>query len=279
MPEGPEIRRAADKIARILVGQEIESARLHVPELARFERRLIGETVAAVETRGKAMLTRFDNGLTLYSHNQLYGRWYTTRRPRLPDTKRQLRVELHTASDSALLYSATDIEILRSDQLGTHPFLARIGPDVLDPKLSRETLVERLQGKAFRSRSVGSLYLDQGFVAGLGNYLRSEILFVSGVEPSRRPADLQKRELDRLARETLRIARRSYRTGGITVAPSTAAQLKAQGERYGSRRFYAYGREGEPCRSCGDMIEKTVIGSRNVFYCPACQPKVIARKQ
>ena len=28
------------------------------------------------------VLTRFDNGLTIYSHNQLYGRWYTVRRPR-----------------------------------------------------------------------------------------------------------------------------------------------------------------------------------------------------
>jgi endonuclease-8 len=272
MPEGPEIRRAADKIARVLVGQQIESARLHLPGLAQFERRLEGETVAAVETRGKAMLTRFGNGLTLYSHNQLYGRWYTTRRPRVPKTNRQLRVELHTARDSALLYSATDVEILRSDQLDSHPFLSRIGPDVLDPDLSREALAERLQSKAFRSRSVGSLYLDQGFVAGLGNYLRSEILFVSGVEPSRRPADLRKREIDRLARATLRIARRSYRTGGITVAPSLAAQLKARGEPYGTRRFYVFGRQGEPCRQCGATIEKTAMGSRNLFFCRACQP-------
>ena len=273
MPEGPEIRRAADKIARILVGHEVESARFHIPELVHYGRRLTGETVAAVDTRGKAMLTRFGNGLTLYSHNQLYGRWYTTRRPRLPSTSRQLRVELHTAHDSALLYSATDIDVLRDDQVATHPFLARIGPDVLSPDLSREILVERLHSKAFRSRSVGSLYLDQGFVAGLGNYLRSEILFVSGLEPSRRPADLRKRDIDKLARATLRIARRSYRTGGITVAPTLATRLKARGERYGSRRFYVYGRQGEPCRLCDATLERTVMVSRNVFYCPVCQPQ------
>ena len=264
-------------IARILVGQEIESARLHVPELARFERRLTGETVAAVETRGKAMLTRFSNGLTLYSHNQLYGRWYTTRRPCLPKTNRQLRVELHTTSNSALLYSATDIDVLRDDQVEAHPFLSRIGPDVLDPKLSREALAERLGSKEFRSRSVGSLYLDQHFVAGLGNYLRSEILFVSGLDPSRRPASMRQRELDKLVAETLRIARRSYRTGGITVPPSLATRLKAEGERYGTRRFYVFGREGEACRQCDAPIEKSVISSRNVFFCRACQPKSIGQ--
>ncbi len=100
MPEGPEIRRAADRVARVLVGHVVEEARLHLPDLARFEKRLTGRTVTSIGTRGKAMLTRFDNGMTLYSHNQLYGRWYTMKRPRMPQTKRQLRVEFHTASHS-----------------------------------------------------------------------------------------------------------------------------------------------------------------------------------
>ena len=63
MPEGPEIRRAADKVAAVLVGREIESISFGLPRLQRFERHLRGRTVTAVDTRGKAMLTRFDNGL------------------------------------------------------------------------------------------------------------------------------------------------------------------------------------------------------------------------
>ena len=116
MPEGPEIRLAADAVARVLVGREIVAASLNLPQLKRFEKRLLGATVTAVDTRGKAMLTRFDIGLSLYSHNQLYGRWYTTRRPRLPQTRRQQRVALHTETHSALLYSASDIEILTLPQ-------------------------------------------------------------------------------------------------------------------------------------------------------------------
>ena len=90
MPEGPEIRLAADRIAAVLIDQPIVEVSFGLRALRRFERRLKGQTVTAVDTRGKAMLTRFDNGLTLYSHNQLYGRWYTMRRPKLPATKRQL---------------------------------------------------------------------------------------------------------------------------------------------------------------------------------------------
>ena len=272
MPEGPEIRRAADRVARVLVGQVVEEAHLHLPALARRGRQLSGHTVTAVDTRGKAMLTRFDNGLTLYSHNQLYGRWYVMRRPRKPRTQRQLRVELHTATHSALLYSASDIEILSHRQLERHPFLSRIGPDVMDSSLSADELEARLSSADFARRQTGSLYLDQAFLAGIGNYLRSEILFVSGIHPARRPTDLDAREREKLARNTLRIARRSYRTGGVTMPPSLEKPLKTRNWSFGERRFHVFDREGERCHLCGDTIERTTVGGRNLFLCPRCQP-------
>ena len=114
MPEGPEIRRAADRVAAVLVGKTIEAVAFGLPQLKSFEPRLSGRTVTAVDTRGKAMLTRFDNQLTIYSHNQLYGRWYTMRRPRMPKTRRQLRVELCTAMSEALYSSALWVAVHNS---------------------------------------------------------------------------------------------------------------------------------------------------------------------
>ena len=37
MPEGPEIRRAADRISKRLVGQEIEAIQLHYPPIREFQ--------------------------------------------------------------------------------------------------------------------------------------------------------------------------------------------------------------------------------------------------
>jgi endonuclease-8 len=273
MPEGPEIRRAADRLALVLVGRVVEVARFHLPQLSRFDQRLTGRTVTAVDTRGKAILTRFDDGATLYSHNQLYGRWYTTRRPRMPDTKRRLRVELHTATHSALLYSASDIEVLSEKQLDAHSFLSRIGPDVMDPRLTAEEVRDRLGSSRFARRATGSLFLDQAFLAGIGNYLRSEILFDSGIHPSRRPCDLGGDELQRLARNTMRIARRSYRTGGITVPPALERRLRAAQWSFEERRFHVFGREGENCHACGSAIERLAASGRNLFLCPDCQPR------
>ena len=271
MPEGPEIRLAADKVAKVLVGERVERVGFGLERLARFEERLSGRAVTAVDTRGKAMLTRFDNGLTIYSHNQLYGRWYTVRNPRMPKTNRQLRVELCTATHKALLYSASDIDVLDDEQLSVHPFLCRVGPDILDRTLTKDTIVQRLGQSRFRNRALGSLYLDQGFLAGNGNYLRSEILWAAGVEPSSRATDLSDSQRVMLARETLRIPKRSYRTRGVTVEPALAKRLKADGLNYEAYRFYVFGREGLPCYRCATLIERRAAGGRNLFVCPTCQ--------
>ncbi|MEM7405103.1 MAG: endonuclease VIII [Pseudomonadota bacterium] len=272
MPEGPEIRLAADRIAEVLEGEQIRAVELELPRLKPYEPELLGAHVIRVETRGKAMLTHFDNGLTLYSHNQLYGRWYVRARDAWPRTRRTLRVALHTERASALLYSASDIEILDHDGLARHPFLTRIGPDVLAPDLTWRALAKRLAERAFLRRSLASLYLDQSYVAGLGNYLRSEILFFAKVHPRRRPLDLSIGERGALARQTLAIAQRSYETRGITNPDRIVRRRKAAGlTRKSELRFAVFDRAGEPCDYCNTEIERTEAGSRRLYICPTCQ--------
>lgn len=271
MPEGPEIRRAADEVEKVLRGNPIIDAWFAFPHLKRFEKRLRDTRVDAVDTRGKAMLTRFDNGLTMFSHNQLYGLWVTAKRDQEPDTKRELRVALSTDTHSALLYSASDIEVLTARQLERHPFLARVGPDALDPSLTTQWLAERLNEPGFRGRALSSLYLDQRFLAGIGNYLRSEILFVAGIDPRRKAGDLTPGERRRIARESIRLSRRSYRTGGVLVSPSIAREEKAAGRSFAEYRFWVFGREGLPCRLCAKLVTKTTAGSRGLFLCTRCQ--------
>jgi endonuclease-8 len=271
MPEGPEIRLAADEIATVLVGQRIEDAFLALPRLRRQRKGVVGANVTAVDTRGKAMLTRFDSGLTLYSHNQLYGRWYVTDSGDEPDTSRSLRVALHTSKGSAWLYSASDIELLTEHGLARHPFLNRIGPDVLDDDLSAADIVARLKDARFVRRALSALYLDQAFLAGIGNYLRSEILFCACIEPARRPVDLTGPERQRLANETLRVSRRSYKTRGLTVSRDVARQLRAAGLSHREYRFWVFRREGEPCRRCGGPVSRSSAGSRGLFVCGVCQ--------
>lgn len=271
MPEGPEIRRAADGLAKVLVGQRVEDIFFGLPTLKSREEDLRGYCVCAIETRGKALLTHFDNDLAIYSHNQLYGRWFVTKRDNYPSTNRSLRLALHTHKNSALLYSASDIAVLDNDQLQQHPFLARIGPDILDPTLQWREVARRLLSPQFSRRSVASFYLDQGFLAGVGNYLRSEILFDAGIDPRARPKDLTRKQVNGLARSTLAISRRAYDTGGVTNPPARVAKLKNSGLKRSHYRHAVFGRADKSCYVCGTPVIRETIGARRLYWCPLCQ--------
>ena len=153
-----------------------------------------------------------------------------------------------------------------------HPFLSRLGPDVLSQAPTVDDLVARLNEPRFRGRQLGALLLDQGFVAGLGNYLRAEILFEARIHPRRRAMDCTPEERLRLAQRLIALARRSYRTRGITLPPSRVSRLKEAGAARSAYRFWVYGREGAPCRVCERRIRTEPIGGRRCFWCPACQP-------
>lgn len=269
MPEGPEIRRAADRLADAVVDAPLRSAWFAFPALKPYEAGLIGRRIEAIVPHGKALLTRFDHGWTLYSHNQLYGVWKIAAAGERPDSGRSLRVALETDARAILLYSASDVAMWRSDEIHAHPFLAKLGPDVLDPALKAATVVARLRDPRFRGRALGALLLDQGFLAGMGNYLRSEVLFAAKLRPERRPQDLDAAQLRALARELLAIPRRSYATRGIEPAQGMREDyLTDTPEGF---RFLVFDREGLPCPVCGGTIERQEVGTRRLYLCRRCQ--------
>jgi len=274
MPEGPEIRRAALRIGKVLNGKEARSVTFSQPHLKRFNSALSGETVMSVSSRGKAMLTHFSNELTVYSHNQLYGRWYVVKRDKQPATGRTLRIAIHTDTHSALLYSASDIEVLTPEQLPLQKYLAKLGPDALDETVVWRDVLEQLVSKQFCKRSLAALYLDQSFVAGIGNYLRSEILHAVGLHPFDRPCDLARAQLGALSRATLDLTRQSLATAGITNSPARVAALKRDGVTRSHYRFIIFDRQGEPCYRCTTPVQRIEVNSRRLYLCSRCQLSV-----
>lgn len=262
MPEGPEIRRAADALAQAVVDQPLQHAWFASPPLKRFQKPLEGRRIVAITPRGKALLTRFDNQLTLYTHNQLYGVWRVVDAGERPQTRRSLRVVLETSHRAILLYSASDIQMVPTDEVAQLPFLRRIGPDVLDPALTADDVFARFRDPRFARHGLGGLLLDQAFIAGLGNYLRAEILWQAQVSVNHRPADLDDGTLRALADATLDVPRRSYHTRGRRDAGSL---------QHTPFRFRVYQRDGKSCARCGGIIERSTVSGRPFFACPDCQ--------
>jgi endonuclease-8 len=267
MPEGPEIWRAADNISQTISNKEITKLFFAFDELKIYEEQLLGNKVISVTPRGKAIITTFDNGLNLYSHNQLYGKWIMAKDGNEPNTNRSLRVAIKTQNGAAFLYSASEIEMLNEEEIKSHDYIEKLGPDVVHPETTYEEVLARYQSETFRNRKLATLLLDQGFLSGVGNYLRSEIMFCAKVDPNNRPKDCTEQQLKDLAKYSLELSRRSYETGGITTEPELVESLKREGATRKDYRHYAYNRTGKPCYRCGREIKEMKTGGRKIYYC------------
>jgi len=265
MPEGPEVRREADMISKALSGEVATSIWAEYPDLNKKLSQLCGKRVKRVFSLGKALIIEFPGPRYIYSHNQLYGKWFVVLEGESIETNRRLRLSLVTSTHQALLYSASMIELLDTKQFKDHSYLKSLGLNVLDPKVTKKAIEKRLKESRFRGRQLSSLYLDQKFLAGIGNYLRSEILFFSGVREYKTPNELDERTIKKLAKNSLSVARRSYKSNGSTLTTSLAKSSRA------TSRFSVFARAGKQCLLCNSKIKKSYINSRRLYFCPSCQ--------
>lgn len=269
------MRRAAAELDAVLRNRRVARAWFRFPRLRAAGHRLSGERVRGVRARGKALIVDFANGESIYTHNQLYGKWLVGPAGERPDTNRELRLALETRSHAALLYSASEIQVLATAELEQHPYVRKLGVELLDDATTLAQVRAQLDAPRFARQRLGALLLDQGFLAGIGNYLRSEILFVARLHPDQRLGALEADARQRLARAALAITRRACRTGGVTNAPSIARRLKRAGVAYGAYRHYVFDREGD-CHQCATPIRRVIHAGRQLYLCEDCQPAVTA---
>lgn len=270
MPEGPEIHREADRLAAALHGSLAKEVYFAFPHLEVWQERLGGRRIEGVTAQGKALLVAFEGELFVYTHNQLYGRWFLANPGEHPRTSRSLRFAIHTAKRSALLYSASTIEVLSPEARAAHPFLSSLGPDPLAPDCTFPALSHHIDNAGSR-RQLGAMLLDQSFVAGIGNYLRSEILFSAQLLPERTLGSLSTTERRALVKSIWDVTRRAYESGGITRELEEAKRLRRAGLRRREYRHWVFGLAGRPCPRCAQAIVKSSHGGRRIYACSGCQ--------
>ena len=271
MPEGPEIHRAADRLRKALVGKTLVEVHAEHPAVAGRLDGWVGREVESVEARSKAMLIRVGDHV-LYSHNQLYGRWTVNRASTAPpDWKRSLRVALINRTHACRLWSASDVMLLEPWEVEGHPYIAQLGPDIADLLTTVAEVRAHIDEDRFQRRGLAGLMLDQRFIAGVGNYLRSEILFEAGVDPTRRLGQLNATEKDALADAAMIITRRAYHQKGVTVDLETYQIMRESGVARRSARHYVFHRDGMACHRCQATIVHGRVGGRRLDVCPACQ--------
>lgn len=88
--------------------------------------------------------------------------------------------------------------------------------------------------------------------------------------PEREASSLTKAEIEKIHAATVATLAEAVERGGSTIR----TYINSQGQIGSFQELLnVYGRKGEPCVTCGNVIEKTVVGGRGTHYCPMCQPK------
>jgi endonuclease-8 len=258
VPEGDAVWSTAKRLHTALAGQVLTRSDFRVPRYATVS--LTGRTVTEAVARGKHLLIRTDNGLTVHTHLKMEGYWrIQPAGGRPPGRGYQLRLVLANTHWLAAGYLLGITEVLptaRENQVTGH-----LGPDLLGQDWDPAAAVARLARDP--DRPIGEALLDQKNVAGLGTIYMSETLFLRGVDPSRTVGSVA--DLDALVALGQRLLdANKERAGHVTT-----------GDARPGRESWVYGRAGRACRRCGTVIRKGEAGppgqERLRFWCPSCQ--------
>jgi len=267
MPEGDTIARAAAALHRALAGTVVTAFATALAPLARVDddAPIAGRTIERCESRGKHLLLRFSGGLTLRTHMRMHGSWHLYRPgERWQRSVRAMRIRIDTADWVAVAFDVPVAEFVRDADLARHRPVAMLGPDLADPAFDRAVAVARLTAA---DRPIGDALLDQRVIAGIGNVLRSETLFLCGLHPERAVASIAAGELEAVAETAARLIQRNTR-------PDASPTRNTTGRAAPGEALWVYGRTGRPCRRCGAAIRSAVPGpdGRRVYWCGVCQP-------
>ena len=112
--------------------------------------------------------------------------------------------------------------------------------------------------------------MDQKFISGLGNIYVNEILFFSGIRPTKKVKKLSDIEIKKIIKFSKKIISKAILLGGSSIKNFSSSSGKKGSFQ---QHFCVYGKKGEKCsnKNCSNVITKIVISNRASFYCSKCQ--------
>ncbi|CAO5229206.1 bifunctional DNA-formamidopyrimidine glycosylase/DNA-(apurinic or apyrimidinic site) lyase [Frankia sp. AgKG'84/4] len=311
MPELPEVEVVRRGLERGVVGQVINSVQVCHPRAVRrheagaadFSARLVGQRITAARRRGKY--------LWLALHRPpLAARAGLVRRPVGPTDMSSTLAAVEPAgslavADDALLahlgmsgqllvvaastpvqkhlrvrftFADEDRELRFVDQrtfggLAVAPGggdlptqIAHIARDPLDPEFDEDLVVRRTRA---RRTGVKRALLDQTLISGVGNIYADEALWAARLHYARPTETMTRPEIRRLL-DCVRVVMDAALAAGGTSFDRLYVSTEGVSGLF-ERSLAVYGREGEACGRCGDMIRRDAFMNRSSFTCPTCQ--------
>ena len=273
MPEIPECKIITEGLTKLLGGKTLSA--LTINAKSRYHKKApdgFPEFTAALPTKitqikqhGKFIWWEFANGWVAWQTLGLAGGWFVKE-------KGNSGIHLTTMEGQTIYYDdARHFGTLKfleptSAVKETAKKLKTLGPDILTrPHISASEYIARL--RKYSKHIIGVLLMEQKVMAGVGNYLRSEILYAARVNPHTTVGDLTDEQLTRLHGKTYELAEASYRAGGASIQHysdihSTKGQFEYQ--------MQVYGRKKTP-GGLEVKAEKLGKETQTTYWCPELQ--------
>jgi formamidopyrimidine-DNA glycosylase len=270
MPELPEVEITRRMISPYIVGKTVQlvlmrNLKLRRPVSAGLAEILPGQVVQAVERRGKFLLVRFPAG-TMLLHLGMSGHLHVVSAT-VPTGKHD---HLDIIFRDGLCLRLNDprrfgVVLWTRDDPFQHPLLAKLGPEPLEEHFSGDYLFKRSRSRKIAAKP---FIMDGRTVAGVGNIYANEALFQARINPFRSAGSLSAGECGLLA-----AAIREVLIAAITKGGATLNELADSGAKpgYFPLHLNVYGRTGEPCPICGDLLQHDRLGGRSTYFCAKCQ--------
>jgi len=140
------------------------------------------------------------------------------------------------------------------------------GIEPLSKDFSLEKFKQILASK--QNTTIKQAIIDQEKIVGLGNIYADEALFAAGIKPMRKVKSLQQTEIKNLWQAIPKILKYAIKHRGTTFND----YVDAKGEVGNFIKYLkVYGRAGEKCKNCQNIIQKTKLAGRGTHWCEKCQ--------
>jgi formamidopyrimidine-DNA glycosylase len=270
MPELPEVETIKEDLRELVVGSEIERARVldaslvEQPSAEEFVSRLEGASITGARRRAKHLIVELGTGDSLVFQLKIGGQLLLVPPVEEPETALMLVLDL----DDRRLFlrdetGFTRARLLDADELEER--LSTLGPEPLEEEFDAGYL-QRTIGS--RRAQIKPLLLDQKVVSGIGNIYADEILYDARLHPRRKANTLSEDEW-----EALYAAIRSNLAAGIEHRGTTVRLYKDVLDRPGEHQNYlrVFEKHGQPCPGCEGEVVREKVSGRPSHFCPACQ--------
>lgn len=275
MPELPEVETVRRGLLKIAAGRQIKGidvfySKVITNDVETFRQALIGQTILTVDRRGKYLLFRFTNDLTMVSHLRMEGKYFN--QPIGTPIDKHTHVVFEFTDGSELCYHDTRkfgrMTLVKTGQEMTVGGLRTIGPEPTEQDFTLaylKSILRHSRGK------IKPFLLNQNHVAGLGNIYADEVLWMSKINPEQPANSLNEQQIVALHDSIIKELAQAIKYKGTTVHSFTNAFGDAGGFQ---ERLNAYGYGGKACPRCGTKMIKIKVAQRGTTFCPHCQPLV-----